>query len=98
MNPARFGEWELDCVDWLVANGTPREDAARIMGWARREGERAARESEDARQFIMEFREMGSRALAERERVSQQAIRDRYNKAIGKVNLKEDFAPDLRVA
>ena len=98
MNPARFGEWEQDQVDWLVSHGTPRCEAERIMGWARREGERLARESEGERQFVMDFRALGSRALAEREGRSQQAIRDKYNKLLGKETLKDDLAPGLRAA
>lgn len=98
MNPARFGDWEQDQVDWLASHGTPRREAERIMGWARREGERLARENEDERQFVMDFRALGSRVLAEREGKSQQAIRDRYNKLLGKETLKDSLAHDLRAA
>lgn len=98
MNYAMLSEWEADGIDTLISFGTPRKDAERIMSWSRKEAERLSRDAENERQFLMEFRELGSRILAEREGKSQQAIRDKYNKLINKESMKVSFAHDLRAA
>lgn len=98
MNPARFGEWELDQIDALVALGAPRDAATRIIGIAKVDALRAARDAEDDRQFVMEYKDCGSRKMGERYGKSREWARDRFNKLIAQENPQEKLAPDLRAA
>jgi len=98
MNPAHFGEWELDQIDWLVAHGTPRKAAERVMRIAKADALREAREAEDGRQFVIDYKEYGSAKMAERYGKCREWARARFTELIAQENPQESLDKDLRAA
>ena len=75
MNTVRFNEWVLDRVEELVFEfGVRREDAESLMRYVRNGGIASEAEARNDDQFLLDFRRIGSAALAERHGKSQQAI------------------------
>lgn len=98
MNPAHFGEWELDRVDELVALGTPRKEAEAIMRRARQDAERETRKAEDDLQFVIQYKEVGSAEMGRRYGRSREWARQRFVGLACQENSQENLAQDLRVA
>jgi len=98
MNPARFGEWELDQVEALVALGTPREAAMKILRHAKEDAVREARAAEDDRQFVLQYQEVGSSEMGRRNGRSREWARRRFVELISQENSQEKLAHELRRA
>lgn len=96
MNPAHFGEWELDQIDWLVAHGTTRKAAERIMHVAKADAIRDARAAEDDRQFVIDYKELGSAKMGQRFGKSGEWARVKFTTLISQENPQENLGRELQ--
>lgn len=84
MNYAIFKDWVQDRVEDLVSFGVPREDAE-SLAVSLEVGAIAAEATErNESQFLLDFKEAGATALAQRKRCSPEAIRAKRRKIIRK--------------
>lgn len=89
MNYARFTEWLKDREDELVYDfGVPRDTAEALIRWVRNGGIAAEAEARNDDQFLLDFKEVGAKALAERRGTSQQAIRKQRTRILNNRNLR----------
>jgi hypothetical protein len=84
MNYAIFGEWVRDRVEELVSMGFPRETVEQHARYLRNGLIAAKAEAENDDQLLLEFKEIGGCAMAERHGVSERAIRKRREKILRK--------------
>jgi hypothetical protein len=84
MNYAIFKQWTLDRVEDLVSFGVPRDEAERLV-ISMEVGAIAAEAAErNDTQFLLDLKEAGTTALADRKRCSPEAIRAKRRKIIRK--------------
>ena len=95
MNTAIFGEWILDRVEELVAFGVQREDAESLMRYVRNGGIASEAEARNEDQFLLDFKRIGSAAMAQRHGKTQQAMRKKRDKLL---NRNRELRPELREA
>lgn len=93
MNYALFGEWVRDRVEELVRFGVPRDEAEHLMH-AVEVGSIAseAKERSDS-QFLLDFKRLGTKAMALRHDMTEQGVRKRRNKLL---NRNRQFGSGLR--
>ena len=82
MNYAHFRTWILERVEDLVQMGVPRDAANAAMHYVEVAAINAEAEARKEDQLLLDFKALGSRALAERHGVSQRAICKRRDKIL----------------
>lgn len=75
MHYGLFTEWVQERIEDLVQFGVRREDAEMLMRYVRNGGIASEAEARNEDQFLLDFKRIGSAAMAERHGKSQQAIR-----------------------
>lgn len=85
MNYARFKDSLRDFGSLLAELGVPNEAIDDILIYAEATAIPAELAARHDRQYAMEFKREGVAVMAERYRITQQAARKRFNKAIGKL-------------
>ena len=93
-----YKTWAQDQVETLVSGGVPRASAERLMDYAAREAESEARVAAEDRQFLIDYRAIGSARMAERKGKSREWARSKFNDLIRQENSQEKLAPELRRA
>jgi hypothetical protein len=73
----------------------PRADAESLMRWVRNGSIAAEAEARNEDQFLLDFKRIGAKAMAERHRMTEQGIRKRRTK-LQKRN--RELRPELRGA
>jgi len=82
MNYALFGEWVRDRVEDLVHFGVPRDEAEHLMR-ATEAGAIASEAKERSdNQFLLDFKRLGTKAMAARHDMTEQGVRKRRNKLL----------------
>lgn len=92
MNYAQFQQWVECAVDDLVRFGVPREEAESLMRSVEYGGIEAEARVRKERQFLLDFKQVGARGLAERKGCSPEAIRKHRRNLIDNKRLR----PKLR--
>lgn len=78
MNYAGFRVWVDERIEELVSFGVPREEAGSMMKWLEVEAIRLETRIRSDRQFVLDFKRLGARKIADRDDVSRQAARQRF--------------------
>jgi hypothetical protein len=82
MNYAIFSQWVQDRVEELVSFGVSRAEAENLMRGVEFGAIADEAENRSDDQFLLDFKRVGSRALAERGGVTEQAIRKRRTRIL----------------
>lgn len=82
MNYAQFQQWIEDAVDELVRFGVPREEAESLMRSVEYGGIEAEAKVRKERQFLLDFKQVGAKGLAERMGCGEHAVRKRWRNLI----------------
>lgn len=82
MNYMRLKEWAVQRVEDLVDMGIPRGEAEDIMHTAEFHAIAAEAQSRSEEQFLLDFSRVGSKGMAERKGISEQAVRKRRTKIL----------------
>lgn len=86
MNYALLHKWVDERVDELVAFGVPRIEANALMKALECGAVNAESDARKENQFLLDFKRVGVAGLAERLRISPQAVWKRRKKILSKPN------------
>ena len=94
MNYAMFDGWVRDRVEDLVGFGVPREEAEHLLRSVEVGAIAAEAEARSDNQFLLDFKRLGTKAMALRHDMTEQGVRKRRNKLL---NRSSRFGSGLRV-
>jgi hypothetical protein len=94
MNYAMFGEWVKDRVEDLVRFGVPRDEAEHLMRSVESGSIAAEAKERSDNQFLLDFKRLGTKAMAARHDMTEQGVRKRRTKLL---NRNREFGSGLRL-
>jgi len=84
MNYAIFSEWVRDRVEELVRFGVPREEAEHLIRSVEVGAIAAEASARSDSQFLLDFRRLGTKAMAQRHDMTEQGVRKRRSKLLNR--------------